>query len=143
MKILFDTNVVLDLLMDREPFAEDAAALFAAAEHGVITGYLGGATVTTVHYLTARVLGPAQARAEIGKLMTLFEIAPVTRSVLESALNADFGDFEDSVLHEAARHAGAEVIVTRNGKDFRKAAIPVYAPAELLKALLAQGKLEE
>ena len=53
MRVLFDTNVVLDVLMDRSPFAEAASRLFAAVEHGTVGGYLGATTVTTVHYLTA------------------------------------------------------------------------------------------
>lgn len=133
---MFDTNVVLDVLMDRHPFADIAVRLFVSVEQGDITGYLCSTTITTVHYLSAKVLGAAKAQGEIRKLLTLFEIAPVNRPVLESALNANFADFEDAVAHEAARHVGADAIVTRNQKDFTGAGISVYTPTEL-SAILA------
>ncbi|MDA8414695.1 MAG: PIN domain-containing protein [Desulfobacteraceae bacterium] len=133
MKVLFDTNVVLDLLMDRMPFADAAVRLFSLVEDGSVVGYLCGTTVTTVFYLAAKAIGTAQARAEIGKLLNLFEIAPANRPVIESALAAAFGDFEDAVIHEAACHVGADAIVTRNLKDFVNARIPVYAPEDMAR----------
>ena len=131
MRILFDTNIVLDLLLDRAPFADAAAELFAKVEDGTIVGYLCGTTVTTIHYLTSKVVGNDRAKDEIGKLLSLFEVAPVNRAVLESALKAGFADFEDAVIHEAACHAGAEAIVTRNLKDFKKSRITVHDSIEL------------
>lgn len=138
MKILFDTNVVLDLLLDREPFAKTAADLFVRVERGELTGLLGATTITTLHYLAAKVVGVGQARQAIEKLLLLFEIAPVNRAVLATALRLEFNDFEDAVLHEAGRHAGAQGIVTRNPRDFKQANLSVYSPEELIRALAAQ-----
>lgn len=135
MKILLDTNIVLDLLMDRMPFADAAAELFSKVEDGSATGYLCGTTITTVYYLAAKVVGTPKAQEEIKKLLSLFEVAPVNRHVLQSALAAGFADFEDAVIHEAARHVGAEAIVTRNQKDFKKSKIPVYSAEEMVKVL--------
>lgn len=141
MKVLFDTNIILDVLMDRAPFAEAAVGLFAAVEHGTLQGYLCGATVTTVYYLTAKVLGAKRAREEVGKLLTLFEVAPIGRPVLESALGSGFSDFEDAVVYQAACHSGAQAIVTRNLKDFQGAGLPVYSSIELIKILTVRGGL--
>lgn len=135
MKILLDTNIVLDVLMDRMPFADTATDLFSKVEDGTIIGYLCGTTITTIFYLAAKAVGAPRAREEIKKLLSLFEVAPVNRPVLESALGADFSDFEDAVIHEAACHVGADAIVTRNQKDFRKSGISVYSPEELVKIL--------
>ena len=135
MKILLDTNIVLDLLMDRMPFADAAAELFSKVEDGSATGYLCGTTITTVYYLAAKVVGTPQAQEELKKLLSLFEVTPVNRHVLQSALTAGFADFEDAVIHEAARHVGAEAIVTRNQKDFKKSKIPVYSAEEMVKVL--------
>ncbi|NTU42651.1 MAG: PIN domain-containing protein [Nitrospirales bacterium] len=131
MKILFDTNVVLDVLMDRHPFSEAAVGLFSRVEAGTITGYLCGTTITTVYYIASKAIGAAGAREGIKKLLTLFEVAPINRVVIESALSADFNDFEDAVIHESACHVGADAIVTRNQKDFGKSRIPVHTPTEL------------
>ena len=140
MRVLFDTNVVLDVLLDRQPHAPDAVRSFAYAERGAIDGVLGATTLTTIHYLAAKALGTEQAREHIGTLLQLFGVAPVTRAVLEDALALGFGDFEDAVLHEAARHAGAAGIVTRNTADFAKASLVVYTPAELNAALRHRTK---
>jgi len=135
VNVLLDTNVVLDVMLDREPFAEVAAQLFSRVEAGEFTGFLGATTITTIHYLATKVVGTDQAQLEIGKLFTLFEIAPVNRAVLEDAIRLNFSDFEDAVLHETARHVGAQAIVTRDPKDFKRVVLPVYSPAEFAKML--------
>lgn len=139
MKILFDTNIVLDVLMDRLPFSDAAVELFSRVEDGTISGYLCGTTITTVFYLASKVVGTATAHEEIKKLLSLFEIAPVNRHVLESALALDFNDFEDAVIHEAACHVGVDAIVTRNLKDFKKSRIPVYSSEEMTKILASKS----
>jgi predicted nucleic acid-binding protein len=135
LKILFDTNVVLDLLLDRAPFAEVSEQILSRVEAGELSGYLCATTITTIHYLAAKALGTPRALAEVRKLLALFEIAPVNRPILENALDSDFSDFEDSVLHEAARQVGADVIVTRNQSDFRQARLPVHSPEEMIRIL--------
>jgi predicted nucleic acid-binding protein len=135
LRVLFDTNVVLDVLLDREPFVTPAAHLFSRVEQGALDGLLCATTITTVHYLASRVVGKERAQEEIVKLLALFEIAPVTRTVLETALTRGFSDFEDAVMHEAARHADVQALVTRDAKDFQKASLTVYSPTELVRAL--------
>jgi len=135
MKVLFDTNVILDVLLDRKPFVEDASYLLSKVERTEITGFLGATTITTIHYLITKSLGPNEAIQHIQALLALFEVAPVNRLVLENALNLRFTDFEDSVLHEAACHAGAEYIVTRDISGFMKSTIPMYTPSELINML--------
>ena len=140
MKVLFDTNIVLDVLMDRIPFSDAAVELFSKVEDGTIIGYLCGTTITTVFYLASKVVGASRAQEELRKLLSLFEVAPVNRPVLESALSVDFNDFEDAVIHEAACHVGADIIVTRNQKDFKKSRITIYTSEELASLMAAQNK---
>jgi predicted nucleic acid-binding protein len=139
VKVLFDTDVVLDLLLDRRPHAAAAGRLLSRVESGEISGYLCATAVTTIHYLAAKVVGTRRARAEVQKLLSLFEIAPVNRAILEAALESGFSDFEDAVAHEAARHVEAQGIVTRNLRGFKRSAVPVYAPSDLLAVLDAGG----
>ena len=131
MKILFDTDVVLDLLLGREPFSDTAARLFSRVDEGDISGYINATTVTTVHYLARRTVGDRRARREIGNILDLFDVAPLNRAVLEGALQSRFADFEDAVMYHAALNVNADGIVTRNVGDFKRATIPVYAPEEL------------
>lgn len=137
MKVIFDTNVVLDVLLDREPHAEAATQLLSLVDTGRIDGVLCATTVTTIHYLAARAAGEGSAKRYVGELLALFDVACVDRPVLRSSLGLDFTDFGDAVLHEAAVAAGATAIVTRNGKDFDAATLPVFDPPELLAAVLA------
>ena len=134
MKVLFDTNVVLDIVYDREPDSQYAAQLFTAAEERKIEGYLGATTVTTIHYLTTKLLGSKQSKHLIKNLLEIFNIAPVNDLVLKNAFESDWKDYEDAVLYQSAVHADMDFIVTRNTKDFKKAKIPVYNPKDMLKA---------
>jgi predicted nucleic acid-binding protein len=138
MRILFDTNVVLDLLLDRKPFVEQAQMLFDKVESDELKGYLGATTITTLDYLLRKALSTHEATQIIKKLLVLFDIAPVNRIVLESALEEGFVDFEDAVLQAAAIHSGIQAIVTRDEKGFCKAQIPIYSPEALLNALPRQ-----
>lgn len=135
MKILFDTNIILDVLMDRKSFADVAVELFVKVEEGSAIGYLCGTTLTTVYYLTAKVLGAKGARQAIEKLLAMFEVAPVNRPVIETALKAGIHDFEDAVIYAAACHVSADVIVTRNAGHFKRLKIPVYSSLEAGKIL--------
>ena len=132
MKTLFDTNVILDLLLDREPYSQAAASLFSKAEAGELSGFVCATAVTTLYYLATKAVGSSRALRDIHKLLSILDVAPVNQPVLRAALEAKFADFEDAVAYAAARHAGAQSIVTRNAKDFKRAALPVYSPEEFL-----------
>lgn len=139
MTVLFDTNVVLDVLLDRQPHADTAAQLFALVDTGRLEGLVCATTVTTVHYIAARTVGARRAEELVRELIKLFAVAPVDAQVLDRALQLGFEDYEDAVLHEAAREAGAAAICTRNSADFAKASLPIFAPPELLSAVRVVG----
>lgn len=135
MRILFDTNVVLDALLDREPWAGAALSLFDRVEAGDLIGHLGATTLTTIHYIARRNVGTKVADGMMRDLIRLFTVAPVDRAVLEGALALDFDDFEDAVLHEAGRLSGARAVVTRDASGFSKGTLRVYDPETLVAAL--------
>jgi predicted nucleic acid-binding protein len=143
VRVLVDTNVVLDVLLDRRPFAEAATRVFALVEESRIEGFLCATTVTTVDYLLAQALPPKEARAALQRLLGLFEIAPVNRPVLEQALRSDISDFEDAVIEQAARLISADAIVTRNLTDFGKSSVTAFDPPELLSAIAAMGSANQ
>ncbi len=135
MNILFDTNVVLDLVLDREPDAKNAEALFSLAEDKLIIGFLGATTITTIHYISRKTIGLQKTKIVIEKLLEIFEIAPVNDVVLKKASNLNWKDFEDAVLYQSAIYCNIDAIVTRNVVDFKKSDIPVYLPKDILFAL--------
>jgi predicted nucleic acid-binding protein len=135
--VLFDTNVILDVLLARAPHVGPATALLDHVAGRTLDGLIGATTLTTIHYLATKAVGATPAQRHLRTLLSLFEVAPVTRAVLTDALDLDIPDYEDAVLHEAGRHVGAAAIVTRDPKGFAKARLKVYAPEELLRFMRA------
>jgi predicted nucleic acid-binding protein len=139
MRVLFDTNVILDVLLAREPHATPATALLDYVARKELDATLCATTITTIFYLAEKAASAGEARRHISTLLELFDVAAVSRLVLADALALRFKNFEDAVLHEAARHAGATAIVTRDPKGFVGCKLALYQPAELLKLLRAAG----
>ena len=126
MKVLFDTNIVLDVLLEREPYLNNAIALLDAVEKQIIQGYLCATTITTIDYLATKALGKAGSKIAVGKLVELFVIAEVNRKTLITALSSNFSDFEDAVLFHAGFDAGVDKVVTRKPKASRDRSTEVY-----------------
>lgn len=143
MKILFDTNVVLDLFLDRKPFVLSAAKLFSKVEESEIVGVLGATSVTTIYYLVAKTIGNQKAQSAIHALLKLFEIASVNRLVLENALSCGEVDFEDAVLLSAAIESEVIAIVTRDEQAFKGTKISIYSPEDLLVILESKAIRQE
>ena len=135
MRILVDTNVVLDVLLGRKPFVDNATRVFGLIERTQVEGLLCATTVTTIDYLLTQTFSRPESLGTIRRLLGLFEIAPVNRLVLEEALRSRIVDFEDAVLEQSARLSEADVIVTRNTRDFRNSAVKAVEPDELLASL--------
>ena len=132
MRALLDSNVVIDFFERREPFLKEAALVIEQVEQGVLTGLLCATTLTTIAYLAGKTLGKRQAVEQVRQLLTLFEVAPVNRAILDAALAGNMADFEDAVLAEAAHQAGAQAIITRNPKDFAHSPVRAYTPRQWL-----------
>lgn len=139
MTVLVDTNVILDVMLGREPHLPDSAAVLAAVETARCAGLLCATTVTTIHYIAERKIGGPASLASIAELMSIFGVAAVNQAVLRAAMLRGMADFEDAVLHEAALQAGAHCIVTRNTDDFSLAEIPVFTPAQFIAVLADEG----
>ena len=127
-RILFDTNVVLDVLLDRQPYVEASAAAWAAAETGVSEGLLAAHAVTTIHYLLRKEVGSVKARRILSAILRVFGVAAVDHKVVQEALQLTLSDFEDAVTAAAARLAGCECIVTRYPKGFRGSPVRSLTP---------------
>lgn len=138
MNALIDTNVIVDVLARREPFFADSSMVLDRAERGEFVATLCATTITTIYYLIRRQLGAAATVEKIKNLTAICSVAPVNQSVIESALQSHFEDFEDAVLHHSAVLAGADCIVTRNEGDFRDSSLLVYSPTQFLAALAQQ-----
>lgn len=132
MKILFDTNIVLDLLLARAPFAIPAARLFTLVDEGLMEGCVCATTVTTVDYVASKTVGRQAAQSLTRSMLEFVSIAPVDEDVIRRALDARSSDFEDAVVLEAARVVSADGVVTRDRRGFSDSQIPAWLPDELL-----------
>lgn len=135
MRLLLDTNIILDVMLDRKPHVALSARVVAAVETGGIEGSLCATTITTIHYLATKTLGRESAAREIIRLLGMFRIAPVTETVLKAALQTKTSDYEDAVLFEAAKAFGTDGIVTRNAVDFPATRLPIYLPEDVVALL--------
>jgi predicted nucleic acid-binding protein len=138
LKILFDTNVILDMLLNRFPHASNAVDLVSMVEQNVIQGFLCATTITTIDYLCTKAIGKDLARNAINQLLELFLIAEVNQTVLKNAANSNFSDFEDALLYQSGIYIKINGLVTRNVKDFKFAEYSIYTPQELLHFIKAQ-----
>ena len=137
MRVLFDTNVILDVLWARAPHGEPATQLVDLVARKELDGVLGATSIITVFYLAQKAADGAAARRHVSTLLGMFDIAAVTRQVLAQAMTLRFADYEDAVLHEAAHQSGCNAIVTRDTKGFSGSRLTLYQPVELLKLLRA------
>jgi predicted nucleic acid-binding protein len=127
-RILVDTNVVLDFVLDRHPHSAPAALLWAAAERNEVEMFLPAHGITTVFYLVARQHDQRFARRVLDDLLLVPGIAPVDGPVLRRAIALGFTDFEDAVCAAAAEGVGCDAIVSRDPKGFQKSPVRVLEP---------------
>lgn len=134
-RVLFDTNILLDVILDRVPHAGVSAAALDLVGRGRVEGYVAGHAVTTVAYLVQRERGATEARKALSHLLLKVKVAPVTDSSVRLALTMEFADLEDAVCAASAQEAGCAIIVTRNPQHFRKGEPPAMLPETFLASL--------
>jgi predicted nucleic acid-binding protein len=132
MRVVFDTNVLLDVLADRQPYAEVSSRALDLARLGLVDGFVAGHAIATLAYLLSRDVGFGPARQILASLLVHLEIAPLTDAVVRRSLTSTLDDLEDAMVSAAAQGVDAGVIVTRNLRDFRGGPVAALSPAELL-----------
>lgn len=135
-RVLFDSDVLLDILAQRQPFIVASARALNTVMQNQVQGYVSGHAVTNIFYILRRQVGNEVARELLAKLLQHLQVASVTDEVIRQALNSPIKDFEDAVTSAAALTAGLEIIVTRNTPDFVASLVPVMLPNEFLTTLI-------
>lgn len=131
-RVLFDSDVLLDVLAQREPFVIASARALNVSTQPQVQGYVSGHAVTNIFYILRRQVGSDTARSLLARLLQHIQVASVTDEVIRAALQSSIKDFEDAVTSEAANAVGVEVIVTRNTTDFITSSVPAVLPEEFL-----------
>jgi predicted nucleic acid-binding protein len=131
-RVLFDSDVLLDVLAQRQPFVIASAQALNIATQPQVQGYVSGHAVTNIFYILRRQVGSETAREFLSRLLQRIQVASVTDEVIRAALESSITDFEDAVTSEAANAVGVEVIVTRNIADFITSSVSAVSPEEFL-----------
>jgi len=141
VRILIDTNIILDFLLQREPFFLDAEQLFQEIDSGRVVGYVTATTLTDIFYISRRhTRSIEQARQAVSETLTVMVICPVNRAVLESAFRSGLADFEDAVQIACAVAQGLDAILTRDTQGFLNSSVPAVSIHDLLQQLGTQDR---
>ncbi len=135
MRLLLDINVILDVVLERTSWMAESARLLAAVELGQVQASVAGHTLTTVYYMTRISRDRRAAVSAIGDLLEIVDVVPVEQADFRAALALGLADFEDAVQAACALKVGADVLVTRNARDFGGLSIPVEPPGVVLAML--------
>ncbi len=134
-KLFLDTNVVVDLLGEREPFYDAAAKITSLADKGKIQIIVSALTYSTVYFLLAKFEDKNAVKEKIRKFKVIAETSDLTDKIIDKALSSKFSDFEDALQYHCAIEKNAGMIISRNTKDFKESDIPVLSPEEYLSSL--------
>ena len=136
MKVLVDTNVVLDVLLERQPFYKNSRAIFQFVSLKRIRGYLSSVSMTNIFYLLRKAGNNSDDTYwMIERLTALFTVAPVSEVTIADALALRWKDFEDAVQFVSARESNADYIITRNAQDFSSGSIEAVTPEQFIQAI--------
>jgi len=133
MKVLVDTNVILDVLCNRKEFVEDSLRVFQCCEAQHITGYISALSIPNIVYIMRKELDQEKIREILHTLTMVFSVVELRESDLLKAAELPFDDYEDAIQSICAARVRADYIVTRNGKDFTNSLVPVIGPTDLLE----------
>lgn len=139
MKVLIDTNVIVDALTSREPWKESAEKIFLMAANRIMDVYITASSATDIYYLVRKYLHSAeQAKQVMGKLYSLMGILAVTGDDCVDALASAVSDYEDAVIERTAVKADMDYIITRNVKDYQGAMIKAILPDDFSALMEAE-----
>lgn len=131
--ILFlDTNVMLDLLGERDSFYESIAKIVSLADLGEIQIVVSALSYSTVYYILSKFESDKNIREKLRKFKVIAETSDLTDKIIDKGFASKFNDFEDALQYHCAIKSNCNILITRNGKDFKESDIPVMSPKEYL-----------
>lgn len=134
-RIFIDTNIMLDFLGERKPFYDSIAKIATLAEKEKLTMVVSPISFATVNYFLAKFENTEIAKEKLRKFKIISDVCSLDGQTIEKGLNSSINDFEDALQYFSATESNCEIIITRNGKDFKKSLLPVMTADEFLKSL--------
>ena len=138
-KLFIGSDVLLDLLLDREPFSEDTAILIEKSIESQVKLYTSILSIANMHYIIERLETKKKADSKIKKILKIISIENAGQTVIDKANKSKFKDFEDSIQNFCAVEASHEILITRNTKDYKESQLSIFTPKEYL-AKIANDK---
>ena len=140
MKLLIDTNVVLDVLLRREPFSKTAAEVLNLTQRDEVREYVSASAITDIYYIANKQMKDRDAvRDLLKRLLMVVSVAAVSKREIQNALNLAWGDFEDSVQYSVALLNEMDGIVTRNPSDYQETNMRIWLPEQALELFANEG----
>ncbi len=134
-KLFLDTNVILDLLGERDPFYESIAKIATIADKGRIKLIVSALSYSTMFYLLTKFENNEIVKEKLRKFKVIADTSDLTDKIIDKGLSSKFSDFEDALQYYCALKMECNILITRNGKDFKESDIPVMTPDEYLSSL--------
>ena len=131
-RIFLDTNVILDYLLEREPFYYDALKLWAACEEGTVEGYVSALTVNNVHYIAHRLKSETTAMIAVRGILSVFNVVPLDKELMKLAADFHDRDYEDDIQLQSAIRSGCTHRFTRDPTHFHTKALAIVPPSSFL-----------
>lgn len=135
MKVLIDTNIILDVFCNRKDFAEDSSKVFKLCEVKKVTGYISALSISNIMYIMRKELEPKRIKEILEQLSLIFEFVDLKADDLKRASALEFNDYEDAIQSVQANRIKANYIITRNIKDYNKSKVTAIKPSEFLERI--------
>lgn len=134
-KLFLGTNVILDLLGERKPFYDSAAIIATMADKGKVSMVVSALSFSNIYYILSRFEDKEIVKEKIRKFKVITETSDLTDKIIDKGLSSKFSDFEDALQYHCAIKMDCNIIITRNGKNFKESEIPVLTPDEYLSSI--------
>lgn len=135
IRALIDTNVILDIALNREPFFEYSSKIFDKIDDQILEGFITASSITDIYYIASKQKDKFQARDFLIGLIQILEVIGIDKGIVVEALESDMPDFEDAIQVFSAKLNSIDLIITRNKSDFATSGIKVIEPRELIQSL--------
>ncbi len=137
-KIFLDSDVLLDLLLDREPFMDDIAEIIEVSILTEVKLCVSPISITNLYYIIGKLETQRKADTHTKKILKIVNVENVGQTIINRAANSKFKDFEDGVQNYCAEESGHEIIITRNTKDYKESQLSILTPTEYLAKIKSE-----
>ncbi|AFZ60039.1 PIN domain-containing protein [Anabaena cylindrica FACHB-243] len=135
MKVLLDTNIIIDIALERQPYVTNSETVLAFVEQGQIEGYISASTISDLYYIIRKQKGRDLTIEFLQEILTFCQIATVNQAVISMAFTTNFKDFEDAIQYSTAVVNQLDAIITRNPQDFPVISPRILTPDQLIEEL--------